>query len=531
MKIYLRSLFAGAMFAFFACSAGAVEDTDNVIGHFEITGFAVDGNSLLAQHDIDALLAPFAGKNRDFGDVQRALEALENAYHQRSFNLVQVILPEQELNHGVVRFQVIEARIGKVTVTGNKLFDESNIRRSLPGLQEGQTPNIADISASLRMANENPAKNTQMHLQNSERDGEVDAELTVKEDSKAWTAGLTVDNSGNSSTGAHHIGAVFQNANVAGLDHVLGMQYLTTVEKPNQISVYGFGYHVPLYKLGDSVDLFGSYSDVDSGSVLAGLSNLQISGKGTVFGGRYNQTLVRDGSYASTLSYGLDYKAYRNSVLFSGTQLGSNVTVHPVSLSYGGIWTQPSTTANFSVTALHNIPGGAQGGSADFQNARLNASANYSVLRYAANYSHALLSDWHIRLLFNGQYTSNSLIPGEQFGAGGAASVRGFSERELSNDKGNSLSAELYTPNLCNSVKQTAMQCRMLGFSDWASLERNNPLPGEQAHASIASIGAGLRVSMDKNVNWQLDVGHVIDAGITQEKGSNRVHFKLVVSY
>jgi len=82
MSNRLSRLIFGSAIAALALSAWAEPDVNDPIGHFEITRFEVDGNTLLGAAAIDRLLAPFAGKSRDFGDVQRALEALEGAYRQ-----------------------------------------------------------------------------------------------------------------------------------------------------------------------------------------------------------------------------------------------------------------------------------------------------------------------------------------------------------------------------------------------------------------------------------------------------------------
>ena len=58
-------------------------------------------------------------RRADFGYVERAMDALQGAYRKRGFGLVKVILPEQELNRGVVHLKVVETRIGKVRVEGN----------------------------------------------------------------------------------------------------------------------------------------------------------------------------------------------------------------------------------------------------------------------------------------------------------------------------------------------------------------------------------------------------------------------------
>jgi hemolysin activation/secretion protein len=529
MKYQLSRLIAGAAFAVTAIPALAADEQDP-IGRFEIARFAVEGNTLLALPDIEKLLTPYTGKDRNFGHVQMALEALEAAYHARGYNIVQVGLPEQELNQGVVKLQVIETKIGKLRVEGNAVFSEDNVRRSVPGLVEGQTPNLGRVSSSLKLANENPSKKTTLQLQSGDNDDEVNAVLKVA-DEKLWKVGASVDNSGNRSTGKSQLTMQLQHANVMDRDHVMSLQYTTTLEKPSQVSVYGVGYHIPLYALGDSIDLFASYSDVDSGSVLAGIFNLQVSGRGTVFGGRYNQLMRRVGDYESRLTYGLDYKEFQNNVALQGVQLGNDVTVHPFSVAYTGVLGTADGELSFTVTGMRNIPGGDKGSSADFNRVRAGAPAGYSLLRMNAGYSRALPADFQMRLVLAAQYTRDPLIPGEQFGAGGATSVRGFDERDISNDKGRLASAEVYSPNLCSTIQTVAAQCRVLAFYDTANVRRNDPLPGEIAKASIGSIGLGFRVSVDKYMTMQMDYGHVIDGGITQQKGDKKLHFRLGLTY
>ncbi|TFW09629.1 ShlB/FhaC/HecB family hemolysin secretion/activation protein [Oxalobacteraceae bacterium OM1] len=530
MARQLFPLLAGAALAMLSVTARAADDDAGGIGRFDINGFKVEGNTLLPQPAIDQAVTPYVGKRRDFGDVQKALESLEQVYHRLGYNVVVVTLPEQELDKGVVTLRVVETRLGKLKVEGNQYFSEANIRRSLPMLREGATPNIGKASSSLKLANENPAKKVALQLQSGANDDEVDATLKVT-DEKPWKIGAAVDNTGTSSTGKSHLTVQYQHANIADLDHVLSLQYTTTIEKPSQVSVYGAGYHIPLYSLGDSIDVFASYSDVDSGSVSAGIFDLLVSGRGTIAGARYNQNLRRIGDYESKLIYGVDYRAYQNNVTLAGVQLGNDVTVHPLSVAYAGLLGMPGGEASFSVTAMHNVAGGSRGGAADFTRVRSGARADYNLLRYTAGYTRLLPQDWQLRLNLSGQLSNDALVPGEQFGAGGASSVRGFQERDISSDSGYLVNAEVYTPNVCGAMERFAMQCRALAFYDSAYVSRNKALPGEQASASIGSVGVGMRVNADKYLALQLDVGHVVDGGVTQAKGDNRMHFRLSLSY
>jgi hemolysin activation/secretion protein len=496
---------------------------------FDITRFVVEGNSLLTDAEIDALLAPYKGSNRGFGDVQHAQEALQAGYAKHGFSLVRVALPEQELNGGVVRLQVIEKRIGRVSVEGNRFFDTENIRRSLPELKEGATPDVGRLSANLAQANENPAKKATLDLKEGARDGDVDARVAVV-DEKAWDLSLNVDNTGVPETGKTMVGVVYQNANLAGLDHVLSLQYTTTAEHPGDVHVYGVGYHAPIYSLGDSVDFYASYSDVDAGSVLAGINTLLVSGKGTVFGARFNHAFRSVGAFDSIATLGFDQKNFKDIETFQDAPLGSEVTVRPLSLAYSGTWKANESAFGWQLSIARNIPGGAHGSDEDFAAARSGATANYSLMRYGFAYTRVLPVDWQFRLAVAGQQSGDALVPGEQFGAGGPGSVRGFTPRQVSGDKGYSGSVEVYTPELCGGLGFGAY-CRVLAFYDSGHVARNDVLPGEIESASISSTGLALRSTIGRNASLQLDYGHVIEGGPVEPNGHNLLNFRVSLTY
>jgi hemolysin activation/secretion protein len=523
----LIPLLAAALLAAAVSSVTYAADASNTSLHFDINRFDVRGNTVLSPHEADSVVAPFIGKHREFADVVGAQEALEAAYHARGYRLVRVDLPEQELDQGVVVLNVVQTKIGRVTVEGNRHVDDDNVRHALPGLREGRTPDLDAISKSLKLANENPAKKTVLKMRTGAQDNEVDATLAIT-DEPIWTATVNLDNTGTAQTGRTHAGAVLQNANLFGLDHVLSLQYTTSVEEPSRVSVYAIGYHVPLYALGDSMDFFGSYSDVDAGTVTAGIFDVAVSGKGTVLGARYNHNLATAGNYESKLVYGVDYKAYRDSVQLLGLELGNNITVHPVSIGYQGSWALATGQANIGLALLHNLSGGSRGRQQDFDNARFGATADYTALRFAGSLVQALPADWQARAIINGQYTNAALIPGEQFGAGGAASVRGYYEREISNDSGVTGNFEVYSSPLC---KNASWQCRMLAFYDRAYVTRNHALPGEIQSTSISSVGLGVRLLFRNDVNLQMDYGHALQTGAITRAGANRLHVRLGLSF
>lgn len=149
---------------------------------FDIVRFQVEGNSILSADRTQELVAPFVGSRKNYGDVQKALEALEGEYRRLGYGTVQVYVPEQELTTGVVRLQVSEGVIGKVAITGNQHFNDANVRAGLPNLKEGTAPNMRALSENVQLSNENPAKQVEVTLGVSEEEGKVDAKIEVKEE-------------------------------------------------------------------------------------------------------------------------------------------------------------------------------------------------------------------------------------------------------------------------------------------------------------------------------------------------------------
>src|SRR4051812_38774199 len=273
--VITRVLGATALLLFLRQAAAA----DPVSLRFDISAYRVEGNTLLKEKKIQSVLAPYKGKQRDFADVQRALEALETAYRQAGYGAVQVYLPEQTLEGGIVVLRVVEPRIGKVAISGNKYFDSANVRRSVPSLQEGQPPSSRALADNLRAANESPVKQARVVLRPSDQENVVDANVEV-EDEKPWRVFFTLDNTGTTDTGKTRLGVGLQHANVFNRDNVATVQYLTSPEKQDQVEIYSLGYRIPLYRLGDSIDLFGGYSNVDAGTTQTPAGPLQFAGKG-----------------------------------------------------------------------------------------------------------------------------------------------------------------------------------------------------------------------------------------------------------
>lgn len=526
MNLRPRKIVAGIVLAGFSLLGTGGYAFAQEIPRFPIVRFNVTGNTLLPQAEVDALLRPFLGPKQDFGNVQQAIEALEKVYKTRGYEMISVQLPEQVLERGEVLLKVVEGRLRELRIKGQDFYDEDNVRASLPTLKSGEPLLINDISANLRIANENPMKKIALRLQPGESDEVIDAEIDVT-DERPWKVGLTLDNTGSAQTGRNRFGLSFQHANLWNRDHIMTAQYQTSPEMPGEVHVYSLSYRMPLYGLGDALDFFTTKSNVNAGTIPAGPITLAITGRGVTYGTRYTLNLKRLGNYDHKLVFGFDYKASQNGITAAGINLGNDITVRPLSLQYNGTWQVENTEVSFYGSVARNLPGGDNGQQADFDKARPGAPDDFSLVRYGLTASHNYKSDWQVKFSGSGQWARKPLIPGEMFGMGGSTVLRGFGEREIADDKGYVASFETYTPEICQHHVGGDHRCRLLAFYDVGTVYRIDPLAGEKAQENAASIGFGIRYTLGKNVAFQTDYGHVLQGGGEREKGDWRLHTRL----
>lgn len=509
---------------------------------FPIHRFLIEGGTILTAEALDALVAPYTGPDREYGDIQRALEAVELAYRSRGYAAVHVHAPEQELTAGTVRLQITEAVLGRVRIPdATKHFDADNLRAALPALVEGATPNARDLSAQIALANENPARRIEVLLGVGAREGEVDARINLDE-SDPLKFSFTLDNTGSEQTGRHRIGASIQHANLWNRDHVGTIAYQTSPEKPDRVDIYSLSYRLPVYAWAGAIDLILAKFTVNAGVTPTTAGDLAFAGSGKVFGLRYTHALPRQGDATHKIVLGWDVKANDNTCTlgaFGAAGCGAaaaDVTLRPLSLTYSRTQMAPGQATDLILSLASNLPGGHNGHDADFQASRpspdggTGARASYHLIRGGMTHLRILEGDWQLRLAANAQWTNQALLSQEQMGLAGANAVRGFLEREVARDTGVQAAAEAYTPSFAEAIGLPG-SLRALAFLD-AATGRNRLLSGEiQPKNSLSSWGMGLRYAMGRDVSAKLDFAQVTTANGQQDSGDWRGHFSVMVAF
>jgi len=448
---------------------------------FAIRGFKITGDNPLGEGETTRILAPFLRVDATLDTLQQATAALEAELRKRGFGLHRVALPPQEVGD-TVTLDIVTFSIDKVVIEGREIYDEGNVRRTLPELQEGKTPNFQTLAVQTAIANENPNKQIQVGIRESDEPDKINATIAVKEQ-RPWTLALSLSNAGSESSGRDRFTITGGHTNLWNLDHQLSAAYTTSIEQTDDVKQLGLSYKAPLYKAGGVVGAAYTKSDV-----VGNFGTFTSTGAGHTLGVNYTHYLPPDGGRRSYVTGAIDDK------VFKGTQI-NNVVVgvdrrsRPLTVGYTARTESDAFVWSYNLDFAWNTGSGSSNDLAAYQTEYAGIdTVHFKALRGGANYlvPFATSWTWGARALY--QYSPDALISGEQFGLGGLGSVRGTTtDRPIAGDKGVTFNFEVNTPELFEGL-------RALAFLDAGWIGSNNADNVQRLSSDqLASTGLGLR--------------------------------------
>lgn len=505
-----------------AQQAGSAQDLGVLI-----KGFQVMGDNPLPDEEVTRVLAGFLRKPASVQALQQATTALESAMAAKGHALHRVVLPPQELGD-VVRFEIVRFAMGTVTVTGVQRYDAANIRRSLPELQEGGAPNFHRLALQTALANENPGKQTQVSFREGAEPDRIDATVVVSEQGPVqWSLGLA--NTGAASSGRDRFTVAAGHANLWGRDHQLNAAYTTSLERAGDVSQLGLSYRLPMYTAGSMLGLSYTRSDV-----VGSFGTFTSTGAGHTLGLSYTHYLPIDGGRRAWWAATLDDKVYDvaqiNDIAVPGQRMRRS---RPLTLSYAARDEAEGRFLTYNLDLALNLSGGSGNDTAAYasEDPRV-VSTRWRALRGGVSYAISLPAQWQMVARTQFQHSNQALISGEQFGLGGATSVRGVPERALSADRGALVSMEFTSPELSKGL-------RWATFVEGGWLSNVAPVSATRPNSDhLASLGLGLRYSA-MGLMFTADYARVVMGSVVPlalnpsapKRGDQKLHLNLLARF
>lgn len=511
---------------------------------FDVWEFRVEGNSLLPDQTLERVLYPFLGQQKRIEDMEAARQALEQQYHNDGYAAALVNIPEQEVNAGLVTLEVIEGKISRVKITGSRYFLLKSMREKLPALAEGSVLYLPAVQSELAALNaENPDLALSPVLRPGATPGTVEIELKVK-DQMPLHGSLDLNDRHSANTSRLRLTASLRYDNLWQRQHGVSLQYQTSPEQTDEVQVFSGTY---LYRPEKSGNIMALYA-VRSESNVSVLGSMTVLGKGDIGGVRWIMPFAADGNYFHSLSLGADYKDFKESLTLQGSDaLNTPIDYAVFSAMYTSTYRREKSLTQFGIGANFGIRGltddtveceiqDEQGQVVvaqvnEFECKRLFSRANFLYLRANVNHTQSLYRNFSATIRLDAQIADSPLISNEQFGAGGADSVRGYFESQVLGDDGFIGGIELATPNLRLEKWSHLQTWHAYLFMDGAKLTTQDPLPGENSKQVISSRGIGMRLTAWKHVNSTIEWANMLKDAGEVKTGDERFLFRVEYTF
>lgn len=503
---------------------------------FDIDDFAVQGAEALPQIEIEEAIYPFLGPNKSADDVEKARVALEKAYHDKGFQTVSVSIPQQNAQEKVITLKVTELKVGRLRVKNSRYFDLDKIKNRATSLKEGTVPNFGDVTKDIVALNQWQDRRVTPALRAGVTPGTVDVDLNV-EDKPPLHGSAEFNNRQSPNTSALRFVGTVTYDNLWQLGHSFSFTYQVAPQRPTDAEVFSASY---LARVPEVEWLNLLFYGVKSSSNVATVGGTNIIGPGEIVGTRAVITLPNRENFFHTLSVGVDYKHFDQTVKLGGDGFASPVTYYPLVASYGATFQNEKFTTQFNAAVTYNLRPPSSD-AADFDNKRFDASPSFTHLNLDVSHTQELPEGFQLYGKVQGQVADGPLVSSEQLSLGGLDTVRGYLESEVLGDNGVVGNLEFRSPNIGDWLQKqvndetglgtprftTFNEWRFFGFADAGMATVLRPLSEQQSQFNLWSYGIGSRFKVFDHVNGMIAYSVPMISQTYSQARNPRVNFRL----
>ncbi len=411
---------------------------DNSAGCFLIKEIHLLDADSLAEKERKKITQPFLEKCFKAEILQNLVAAVTNYYQSQGYVTVQILIPKQNIQSGILALKIIEGKIEKISLNQNSFSDRLQ-KFTAFGNKKGQVLNANDISQGMYQINRLPSNSATMQIKPGSADGLSEVVIT---NNKKFPARATIsyDSLGNNFTGVRRTSFLGSWDNLLSLNDSLNLNYTTNLndeDRAKDIKSFYVGTALPLGYNTFSYDY--SHSEF-RGIVLSNNVPTKYNGFSQQSKFSLERVLVNNAKLRITTNNSLTAK---NSASY---QAGEKQPSSERKLTILNIGLAASSYLN-DTTIIYLKPSYSKGlkllnATKDQDNINQdNAKAQFEVFKFYANFSKKfLLPKTDVSATYvaeiDSQYAQDTLFGSEQFSVGGYYSVRGFRENYITGDSG-----------------------------------------------------------------------------------------------
>jgi hemolysin activation/secretion protein len=454
--------------------------------------FVVEGSSVFTPEDFAAITTPYTGRRISSEELLQVRDAVTAHYIQNGYVTSGAVIPDQAVEDGEVRIQIVEGKLSDVVVEGTRWFRARYFRDRL--LRAGRAPvSVVRLERQLQLLQRNPyVQRVNARLEPGDRLGESALRLVVDEN-RPYS--LVAETGTLRSPSVGGIGGRFTPsfANLLGLGDVLKGNFDIT----EGLWEYDLSYELPLNSYDTRLAL--RFRDTDSDVVENPFDALGIHSDARTYGFSLSQPLLRNERHDLWFRIVGERRESESCVkifppkcepfaFLPGTD-DPEQKVSVLRFVQDWSWRTDSDVVAARSTASVGLDVLGATTSGDSKQPDSQFFAWLGQVQWAHRFSERF---WSSELVFRTdlQLATDPLMSLEKIAVGGLRTVRGYRENQIVRDNGFVSSIELRIP-----VYRTPLGRPLVQLIPFVDVGRAWDERDELTSETLASIGVGVRVS------------------------------------
>ncbi len=487
---------------------------------FTLKEVVFEGNTLLTAADLARFTAPSVGTEVSFDSLKKICDDITAEYRRLGYTTSGAYLPPQKIAGGVVKIAVIEGKMGRFLVEGNRHFASDLYLQNMT-LQAGEPFRYTDLDNDIYFLNQKPDRSAQAYLvPDPDHPDRVDVTLKAREVSPLHFY-YDLNNRGTKLTHRLRHGTGFLHNNITGHGDTLSGSFQFAEE--GALAGGSGSYALPFDRTGTTLRLSGGVTDT---MLVKHLKPFEVKGESLSLSAEVAQSLIRTRTSSLEAVFGYDHKNSESLIDDFRTGIDRTRIIRggsQITLRDGG----GATSANFD--ANKGIPD-------------LDASEeSFFYLSGGVTRIQRLTQELTLTLRARGQWTDDSLPSLEQYRVGGMYSVRGYAESDSSGDSGFDATAELTAPlpTLSGNApvffggmpRPWSEALKVAAFVDGGAVFlRERDSDTTVAGRRLAGTGVGFVMNLNDNWSGRVDLGFPIgDEAVGNENWQTHFSMKFAV--
>jgi len=446
----------------------------------------LDNNTILSAALVNPILADYENREVTANELQQLRKRLSLEVYKQGYVNSGVIIPDQKIEGGIVRLTMLQGKLSKIELSGQKSVSSDYINQRVT-LGASEPLNYFELRRSLLLLEQDPLiKRVNAKLLPGDKLGESYLALEIDED-KPYLMSLSVNNYHVPSVGSERVEYLAMHRNLLGKrDTITGFYAQTRGHKEGY-----FSYDIPLNVYDTQLGI--SYSLTDAAIIEKPFKdNNDVTSESSAWQVKLSHPFIKTLSSQLTASAGFDKKS-------------SEITIEALGVNESGERaTGPNNVTNlwFSLQGLNRgkkrvlVWQGKLKWGVDALDASIrtddHADGKYAAVQgnfYFSQYINKVVDKIVVRGM--GQIANDTVLSTEKFAAGGVHTVRGYRENQFVRDNGVAGSIELYFPIGDGGGNPTDLT--VVSFIDYARLRNKTSVDDPTPITNqIYSIGLGV---------------------------------------